>query len=109
MIRHETLTLLVTLGTVIATVWLYIIIPKGFLPQQDTGLILAVMEGGQEVSFTEMKRLQSEVEAVIRKDPGGDRRGVGDRRDPAQRHAERGPHRDHAARARRARHAGDRP
>ncbi len=68
-IRHETLTLLLTLGTVVATVWLYIIIPKGFLPQQDTGLILAVMEGGQEVSFTEMKRLQGAVEAVIRKDP----------------------------------------
>ena len=69
MIRHETLTLLVTLGTVIATVWLYIVIPKGFLPQQDTGLIYAVMEGGQEVSFTEMKRLQTQVESAIRKDP----------------------------------------
>ena len=69
MIRHETLTLLVTLGTVIATVWLYIVIPKGFLPQQDTGLIFAVMEGGQEVSFTEMKRLQTQVETAIRKDP----------------------------------------
>ena len=68
-IRHETLTLLVTLGTVIATVWLYIVIPKGFLPQQDTGLIFAVMEGGQEVSFTEMKRLQTQVETAIRKDP----------------------------------------
>ncbi len=68
-IRHETLTLLVTLATVIATVWLYIIIPKGFLPQQDTGLIFAVMEGGQEVSFTEMKRLQGVVETAIRKDP----------------------------------------
>ncbi len=68
-IRHEKLTLLVTLATVIATVWLYIIIPKGFLPQQDTGLIFAVMEGGQEVSFTEMKRLQGVVETAIRKDP----------------------------------------
>ena len=68
-IRHETLTLLVTVGTVIATVWLYIVIPKGFLPQQDTGLIFAVMEGGQEVSFTEMTRLRSEVETAIRKEP----------------------------------------
>src|SRR5581483_3230961 len=58
-----------TFGTVIATVWLYVIIPKGFLPQQDTGLIFAVMEGGQEVSFTEMTRLQSAVERAIRKDP----------------------------------------
>jgi multidrug efflux pump len=68
-LRHETATLLVTAVTVVATVWLYIIIPKGFLPLQDTGLIFAVMEGGQEVSFTEMQRLQSTVESAIRKDP----------------------------------------
>src|SRR3981189_524361 len=68
-LRHETLTLLVTAATLVATVWLYIIIPKGFLPLQDTGLIVAVMEGGQEVSFAEMKRLQVTVESAIRKDP----------------------------------------
>jgi len=68
-LRHETLTLAVTGATLVATVWLYIIIPKGFLPLQDTGLIFAVMEGGQEVSFTEMKRLQAAVEDAIRKDP----------------------------------------
>jgi multidrug efflux pump len=68
-LRHETLTLVVTAATLVATVWLYIIIPKGFLPLQDTGLIFAVMEGGQEVSFTEMKRLQATVESAIRKDP----------------------------------------
>ena len=48
---HQTLTLLVTLATLVATVWLYIIIPKGFLPSQDTGLIFAVSEAGTEVSF----------------------------------------------------------
>ena len=68
-LRHETLTLAVTAGTLAATIWLYIIIPKGFLPLQDTGLIFAVMEGGQEVSFTEMKRLQGAVESAIRKEP----------------------------------------
>jgi multidrug efflux pump len=68
-LRHERLTLLVTLATVIATVWLYLVIPKGFLPLQDTSLIVAVMEGGQEVSFNEMKRLQTAVETAIRKDP----------------------------------------
>src|SRR6266498_3604436 len=68
-LRHETLTLIVTGATLIATIWLYIIIPKGFLPLQDTGLIFAVMEGGQEISFTEMKRLQATVEGAIRKDP----------------------------------------
>ena len=68
-LRHEGLTLLVTAATMLATVWLYVIIPKGFLPLQDTGLVFAVMEGGQEVSFDEMKRLQAEVEGVIRADP----------------------------------------
>jgi multidrug efflux pump len=68
-LRHETLTLLVTGATLVATVWLYIIIPKGFLPLQDTGLIFAVMEGSQEISFAEMKRLQATVESAIRKDP----------------------------------------
>jgi multidrug efflux pump len=68
-LRHEQLTLMVTAGTLVATVWLYIIIPKGFLPLQDTGLIFAVMEGGQEISFAEMKRLQAAVEQTLRKDP----------------------------------------
>jgi multidrug efflux pump len=68
-LRHEGLTLLSLLVTMIATLWLYLVIPKGFLPQQDTGLIFAVMEGGNEVSFTEMQRLRTEVENAIRKDP----------------------------------------
>src|SRR6185295_5702141 len=73
-IRHEYLTLMVTLATLVATVWLYIIIPKGFLPLQDTGLIFAVMEGGDEVSFNEMQRLRGVVETAIRRD--GDVTGV---------------------------------
>jgi multidrug efflux pump len=68
-LRHEGLTLLVLFGTMAATLWLYVVMPKGFLPQQDTGLVFAVMEGGDEVSFTEMQRLRSAVEAGIRKDP----------------------------------------
>src|SRR5215813_516594 len=68
-LRHETLTLIVTGATLIATIWLYVIIPKGFLPLQDTSLVFAVMEGGPEISFTEMKRLQTTVEGAIRKDP----------------------------------------
>ena len=63
------MTLLVTLGTLVATIWLYVIMPKGFLPSQDTGLIFAVSEAGTEVSFAQMQRLQAEVEAAIKKDP----------------------------------------
>jgi multidrug efflux pump len=68
-LRHQTATLVVTAATLVATIWLYIIIPKGFLPLQDTGLINAVVEGGVQVSFAEMQRLQAEVVAAISKDP----------------------------------------
>src|SRR5499427_4766212 len=68
-LRHESLTLIVTFGTLAATVWLYMIVPKGFLPLQDTGLIFGVMEGGEEVSFTEMQRLRGVVETALRRDP----------------------------------------
>jgi multidrug efflux pump len=66
-LRHQPLTLLVTLGTVILTVWLYVIMPKGFLPNQDTGLINAMIEGGPQVSFAEMRRLQEDVASVVAK------------------------------------------
>jgi multidrug efflux pump len=68
-LRHQPLTLLVTLATLIATVWLYVVMPKGFLPSQDTGLIYAVSEAGPQVSFAQMQRLQSQVEAAIKTDP----------------------------------------
>ena len=67
-LRHERATLLTTVATVILTIGLYVIVPKGFLPAQDTGLITAVIEAGPEVSFAEMERLQSKVVDVIRKD-----------------------------------------
>ena len=68
-LRRQMLTLLTTLATLVATVWLYIIIPKGFLPPQDTGLILGVSEAGVEVSFAQMQRLQAQVETAIKSDP----------------------------------------
>jgi len=67
-LRHQRETLLVTLATLAATIFLYIVIPKGFLPLQDTGLITAVTEAGTDVSFGEMQRRQQAVEAVIRSD-----------------------------------------
>jgi multidrug efflux pump len=68
-LRRQMLTLLTTLATLVATVWLYIIIPKGFLPPQDTGLILGVSEAGVEISFAQMQRLQAQVETAIKADP----------------------------------------
>jgi multidrug efflux pump len=68
-LRHQTATLLVTIATLVATTWLYIIIPKGFLPAQDTGMIMAVTEAGQDISFSEMQKLQERVAQAIRQDP----------------------------------------
>ena len=68
-LRHQGGTLAVTLGTLAATVALYVLIPKGFLPLQDTGLITAVTEAGSDVSFAEMQRRQRAIEDIIRADP----------------------------------------
>src|SRR5690625_6215133 len=53
-LRHQGLTLLVAAGTLALTAGLYLAIPKGFFPQQDTGLIQAVTQGPQTASFTAM-------------------------------------------------------
>ena len=68
-LRRQGLTLVTTLFTLAVTILLYIIVPKGFLPLQDTGLITAVTEAGSDVSFAEMRRLQGDVVAAIRRDP----------------------------------------
>ncbi|WP_020698589.1 MdtB/MuxB family multidrug efflux RND transporter permease subunit [Reyranella massiliensis] len=67
--RHQTLTLLVAVGTVALTVLLYVVVPKGFFPVQDTGLIQAVTEAPQSVSFDAMSKRQQALAEVILKDP----------------------------------------
>ncbi len=67
-LRHQRLTLVVTLLTVVATTVLYMIAPKGFLPLQDTASIVAVTEAGQDVSFAEMQNRQTAVAKVIESD-----------------------------------------
>jgi multidrug efflux pump len=66
---HATLTLLVALATLILTVSLYLIIPKGFFPVQDTGEIQGVSEAAQNVSFDEMSKLQQHLTRVMLQDP----------------------------------------
>ncbi|MBI3475130.1 MAG: multidrug efflux RND transporter permease subunit [Acidobacteria bacterium] len=68
-LRHQTTTLLVTAGTLVLTLFLYVIVPKGFFPVQDTGAILGISEGPQSVSFTALGKSQQELAAVIMKDP----------------------------------------
>jgi multidrug efflux pump len=68
-LRHQTATLLVALGTLGLTVWLYIVVPKGFFPVQDTGVILGISEAPQTVSFSAMAERQQELAKVILRDP----------------------------------------
>jgi multidrug efflux pump len=67
-LHHQLMTLVTTAMTLAATIALYVVIPKGFLPLQDTGLITAVTEAGPEVSFAEMTRLQDLVVQAIERD-----------------------------------------
>jgi multidrug efflux pump len=64
--------MLVFLATLVLTVVLYIIIPKGFFPVQDTGVIQGVSEADQTVSFAKMSKLQQELATTILKDPAVD-------------------------------------
>ncbi|MDR4307740.1 multidrug efflux RND transporter permease subunit [Chelatococcus sambhunathii] len=68
-LRHQFLTLLAFFATVAASVWLFVTIPKGFFPQQDTGLITGASEAAQDVSFDEMARRQQALDAVVNADP----------------------------------------
>src|SRR3979490_3201324 len=68
-LRFRSTTLLVTVGTLVGTILLYIYVPKGFFPVQDTGVILGVSEGPQDVSFTDMARRQQALAGIILKDP----------------------------------------
>jgi multidrug efflux pump len=68
-LRHEFLTLLVTIATVVVTAILAIDVPKGFFPQQDTGAILGVTEASADVSFPKMMELQREAAEVAMSDP----------------------------------------
>jgi HAE1 family hydrophobic/amphiphilic exporter-1 len=68
-LRHRFITLCVFLGTLVLTGYLFAIIPKGFFPQQDTGLITGISEAAQDISFTEMMRRQEALGLVIGRDP----------------------------------------
>ncbi len=68
-LAHRRITFAVFLATLATTAVLFINIPKGFFPQQDTGLILGTAEAAQDVSFASMIRYVHAIEAVVMKDP----------------------------------------
>ncbi len=67
-LKHQTTTLLVTFGTLVLTLFLYVVVPKGFFPVQDTGVILGISEAPQNVSFTAMAQSQQALARVILQD-----------------------------------------
>lgn len=68
-LSHQRTTLWVALGTLLLTALLYVWVPKGFFPQQDTGLIQAISQGEQSISFGGMARLQQDAARIIAEDP----------------------------------------
>jgi multidrug efflux pump len=68
-LRHRVATLFVAVATLVATIVLYIVVPKGFFPVQDTGVILGVSEAPQSISFTAMSQRQQALASAILKDP----------------------------------------
>ncbi|MDP4021629.1 MdtB/MuxB family multidrug efflux RND transporter permease subunit [Methylobacterium sp. NEAU 140] len=66
---HQGLTLLVTLGTVALTAYLFVVIPKGFFPVQDTGVIQGITQADQSVSYAAMAERQQRIAAIVLKDP----------------------------------------
>jgi multidrug efflux pump len=71
-LKHQTATLLVTAGTLVLTLFLYVIVPKGFFPVQDTGVILGISEAPDYVSFESMAQRQQALAKVILQDPDVD-------------------------------------
>jgi multidrug efflux pump len=66
---YQTITLLVAVATLVLTVFLYIEIPKGFFPTQDTGIIQGITQASPSTSFTEMEQRQQEIAKVLLEDP----------------------------------------
>jgi len=68
-LQYQTATLLIAVATLVLTVVLYIIVPKGFFPVQDTGIIQGISEASQSISFPAMALKQQQVSSLILKDP----------------------------------------
>ncbi len=68
-LAHKLLTLFATLCTLVFSLWLYVVVPKGFFPIEDTGLIFATTEAAQDISFEAMAAHQKEAAAIVKADP----------------------------------------
>jgi multidrug efflux pump len=68
-LRHQATTLLITAATLVGTIILYVVVPKGFFPIQDTGIILGISESRETISFSAMSNRQQALAKVILQDP----------------------------------------
>jgi multidrug efflux pump len=66
-LKFRVITLLIAVGTLVLTIWLYIVVPKGFFPVQDTGVIQGITEASQRISFSAMAQKQQELAQIILK------------------------------------------
>src|SRR5882724_11068365 len=68
-LRHQPLTLLITIATAALSIYLYVIVPKGFFPQQDTGRLQGAVQAAQDISFAAMKDKMTQFVGIVMKDP----------------------------------------
>ncbi len=68
-LRHQPLTLLITIATAALSICLYVIVPKGFFPQQDTGRLQGAVQASQDISFASMKDKMTQFVGIVMKDP----------------------------------------
>jgi len=76
-LRHRFITLMVFLATVCATGFLFVAIPKGFFPQQDTGILFGTSDAPQDISFTAMSAAQEQIGKIVMSDPAVDTVAMG--------------------------------
>jgi multidrug efflux pump len=67
--RHPRITMAVNLATIALTVWMYVAVPKGFFPQQDTGRITGTLDADQDTSFQTMSALLTKFSLAVKEDP----------------------------------------
>ena len=75
-LHHRLVTLMIMLGTIAVTGYLYYVIPKGFFPQQDTGLIIGIAEAAQDISYDAMVQREGAIINTVLKDPAVDSVGA---------------------------------
>jgi HAE1 family hydrophobic/amphiphilic exporter-1 len=71
-LRAKSIMVVITLCTIVGTIWLYIVVPKGFFPTEDTGYVIGITEGATDISFQQISALQRKVAAIVGADPAVD-------------------------------------